>query len=321
MNKKTNYNIVFLRFLAIIIVVFGHSIIIYDSSWGLYTSNFSSDFLAFVKQIINIVQMPLWFSISGFLFYSKKKKHFFEFLSKKIKKLIIPFLIFGLFYLIPIRYIIHYNNYICHSILYNVFYNFLLGFDNGHLWYLPTLFIIMILSIFLYMKHNKVFDIFLFLLFFIFNLLSYHFKTYFFHVFYYFIFFYIGYCLHKYNIHPKKRIWILVPYLVIAIIFKLNHLPNILNNIFILILQIIFVVVIFNIDFKNLGSLSFISNIASQSFGIYLFHSPLIYITFSKYPNLSPFLMVFINFVLFGGLSFLLTKIIRSSKLKWIVGE
>ena len=187
--------------------------------------------------------------------------------------------------------------------------------------HLILLFIIMILSIFLYMKHNKVFDIFLFVLFFILNLLSYHFKTYFFHVFYYFIFFYIGYCLHKYNIHPQKKIWILIPYLVIAIIFKLNHLPNILNNIFILILQIIFVVVIFNIDFKNLGSLSFISNIASQSFGIYLFHSPLIYITFSKYPNLSPFLMVFINFVLFGGLSFLLTKIIRSSKLKWIVGE
>ena len=127
--------------------------------------------------------------------------------------------------------------------------------------------------------------------------------------------------LAKYSINPKKKIWILIPYLIIVIIFKLNQLPNTWNNLFVLILQIILVVCIFNIDYKNLGSISFINTIASHSFGIYLFHSPLIYITFSKYPNLSPFFMIFINFVLFGGLSFLLTKIIRSSKLKWIVGE
>lgn len=40
-----------LRFFAIIIVVLGHSIIIFDPSWAIYTSNNSSKILYVLKQI------------------------------------------------------------------------------------------------------------------------------------------------------------------------------------------------------------------------------------------------------------------------------
>lgn len=66
-----------LRALAIILVVLGHSIIIYDSSWstamGIDTA-VSSPLLCWLKHCINLIQMPLFFSISGFCFYFSIKK-------------------------------------------------------------------------------------------------------------------------------------------------------------------------------------------------------------------------------------------------------
>lgn len=80
-----NPNITFLRALAIILVVFGHSIIIYDPSWGIYTPSVQSDVLRQIKSMINIVQMPLFMSLSGYLFYytQQKKTCFLNFARKK----------------------------------------------------------------------------------------------------------------------------------------------------------------------------------------------------------------------------------------------
>ena len=57
-----------LRAFAIVIVVIGHSIIIFDPNWGIYTTNNKCDFLYILKQIINIIQMPIFFAISIFSF-------------------------------------------------------------------------------------------------------------------------------------------------------------------------------------------------------------------------------------------------------------
>lgn len=323
MNKELNYNIVFLRFLAIIIVVFGHSIIIYDNSWGLYTTQNPSIILSYIKHLINIIQMPIWFCISGYLFYSKKTKTFSSVFFNKLKKLILPFFTFGFLYLIPIRYFVHYNNYITHSILYNIFQNLILGYDNGHLWYLPTLFFIFLLFslLFYYKNNNKFFYCLILFILLICNLISYHFHSYVFHILHYAIFFYLGFLFHKNSVTPKRKIWILLPYLIFLIIYNFFSFHSCFDNIFILLLQLILVYLLFIIDFKKYAQISFISEIANQSYGIYLFHSPLVYITFSYFTNIHPIIMIFINFILFGSISFLATKIIRSTKLKWIFGE
>lgn len=65
----------------------------------------------------------------------------------------------------------------------------------------------------------------------------------------------------------------------------------------------------------------FINKIASNSFGIYLLHSPLVYITYSKLNNGNPVIVILINFFVFGTLSYLLTSIIRYLKLNFIIGE
>ena len=67
-NKTIDARITSLRAFAILAVVFGHSIILYSDSWGLYQSVHDVPVFNTIKQIINLFQMPLFFSISGFLF-------------------------------------------------------------------------------------------------------------------------------------------------------------------------------------------------------------------------------------------------------------
>ncbi len=92
-----NTKIVNIRALAIILVVLGHSIILYSSQWDLYETINQVPVLDNMKRIIDVIQMPLFFSISGFLFcYSKNKKiNFFAFFKNKFFRLLIPYMDFG----------------------------------------------------------------------------------------------------------------------------------------------------------------------------------------------------------------------------------
>ena len=73
-SGETLGKIVNLRALAIIIVVIGHSIILYSHKWGLYSTIYNVRFLDILKDWINLIQMPLFLSISGFLFARSYKK-------------------------------------------------------------------------------------------------------------------------------------------------------------------------------------------------------------------------------------------------------
>lgn len=69
---------------------------------------------------------------------------------------------------------------------------------------------------------------------------------------------------------------------------------------------------------KNPAPLYYISK---NSFGLYLFHSPLVYISFSFFPDISPILILIINFFVFGMISYLLTIAIGKLKLSFVIGE
>ena len=64
-----------------------------------------------------------------------------------------------------------------------------------------------------------------------------------------------------------------------------------------------------------------IKTLSEDSFGIYLFHSPLIYFTFTFMPNVSPIVVVLVNFFVFGGLAILITEAVRKIGLLFIIGE
>ena len=316
--KKINYNIVFIRFLAILIVMFGHSIIIYDSNWGLFTTTVNSTTLVFIKHIINIIQMPIWFAMAGYLYYFslKKNKNILSVFKDKFKKLLLPFLIIGLIYLIPIRYLVSYSNYVDHSIIYNIIHNLILGFDNGHLWYLPTLFIIFLIFNF-YKDNNKYIDIVIFILLIYLNIISNHFPTYLYYVSFYLIFFYLGILFNKYNLISNLKTYYSIIIILILIIYNLF----INNSLILLLVQFISLILLFKIDFTKLGKLKIINCISNNSYGMYLFHSPLVYLTFKFLPNISPILMIIINFIVFGSISYIITYLIRKTKFKFIIGE
>jgi peptidoglycan/LPS O-acetylase OafA/YrhL len=61
--------------------------------------------------------------------------------------------------------------------------------------------------------------------------------------------------------------------------------------------------------------------LSKNSFGIYLFHSPMIYITFKFFSDCNPVWVVGLNFVVWGGLSFILSNWIRKTRFRWIIGE
>ena len=316
--KKINYNIVFIRFLAILIVMFGHSIIIYDPNWGLLTTSVSSNTLVFIKHIINTIQMPIWFTMAGFLYYFslKKNKNLLLVFKDKFKKLLLPFLIIGLLYLIPIRYLVGYSNYVNHSLIYNIIHNLILGFDNGHLWYLPTLFIIFLIFNF-YKDNNKYIDIVIFILLIYLNIISNHFPTYLYYVSFYLIFFYLGILFNKYNLISNLKTYYSIIIIIILIIYNLF----INNSLILLFVQFISLILLFKIDFTKLGKLKVINCISNNSYGMYLFHSPLVYLTFKFLPNISPILMIIINFIVFGSISYIITYLIRKTKFKFIIGE
>lgn len=61
--------------------------------------------------------------------------------------------------------------------------------------------------------------------------------------------------------------------------------------------------------------------ISKNSMGIYLFHSPLVYISFTYWPNIAPMAMAAINLIGFGSVAYMLTNLIRATNMGWIIGE
>ena len=57
------------------------------------------------------------------------------------------------------------------------------------------------------------------------------------------------------------------------------------------------------------------------SFGLYLFHSPLVYITCAFMPNVHPAIFVGTNLIVFGLVSILLTWAFKHSALRVLIGE
>lgn len=147
MVKKRNYKLDNIRTLAIILVVLGHSIIIYSTDWGLYVSMRKVVVFDYMKKLINIIQMPVFFSLSGFLFRNQvAKKSMSDIFKSKFVRLMIPYYCIALGWMIPIKILIDYPAYQNRNIFNIVVEDILLFNDNGHLWYLPCLFLCFLLG-------------------------------------------------------------------------------------------------------------------------------------------------------------------------------
>lgn len=313
-----NSKIVNIRALAIIIVVLGHSIILYSKSWGFFESIYDVPILDYLKSFINIIQMPLFFSLSGFLFYYSinKKSDFKNFFKKKFKRLLIPFLMIGIFWMIPIKLLIGYSGY-QNLTLFQIISKLFLGTDSGHLWYLPTLFIIFMIAYFMKKVFNKRYELLITLLLLAISYLSIYINIYPYlnQALCYFYYFYIGMLINK---HQNKKINL---YLLIFITFLSFLIMLWFKNIRLLEFAFVTSLIILIYQTINGKDIKLMKIISDNSYGIYLIHSPLVYITYTYLTNANPIIVVVINFMVFGGIALLLSNLIRKSKLKFILGE
>ena len=321
-NLKKISKIVNIRFLAIILVVLAHSIIIYKAEWGYYSADIDCELFNFVTNLIYIFHMPLFFSISGYLFVEncREKYNIRKIINKKFKRLIVPAIIVGLIYVLPIRYICNYTPYEENTLIYNILFNIILGLDNGHLWYCYSLFIIFVVSYFIESISNKYIKIFIVLLI---SFIGQFIPTYIGSALNNLIWFYLGFLIKKAHLNKSYNIALLLISITSIILYFICYYiePQYYNYIQILLKYFVCIAIIpliYNVIPNKNNNL--IEKISDSSYGIYLFHSPLVYITFAFMPNLNPFLILFINFVFFGIIAYTISKKIKKTQFKFVLG-
>ena len=326
-NKTIDARITSLRAFAILAVVFGHSIILYSDSWGLYQSVHDVPVFNTIKQIINLFQMPLFFSISGFLFSRRAICNLKQLCLKKAIRLLIPYFSIALLWMIPIRLMVGYRGYAGRTVFDILIRCILLGEDNGHLWFLPCLYLCFLFSaaalrFFERVRLNTARSPALLLIasVVVFSaqslFLRIPFSSFLVNFSRYWIWFCLGFAFHEtqwlHKLSKDKALFFLLSVISAALSIRVSSHLNLFAQLAILIFAYAAV------PNRSSPILDFISR---NSFGLYLFHSPLIYITFSQIPNANPFIVLVINFFLFGGTAILLTLLIRKTRLRILIGE
>ena len=137
MRNKILY-LALIQAFAIMTVFIGHATHSF-CPWGWWGHRLGVDkTLTYINYIIYSFHMPLFVFISGFLTELSLSKYPepIKFLAKRIKRIIIPFFLWGTLYCLPIWIFVNPYNLTTQKI----FTDFITGTNMGHLWFLPMLF-------------------------------------------------------------------------------------------------------------------------------------------------------------------------------------
>lgn len=316
-----NYKLDNIRAVAIFAVVFGHSIILYSSTWNTYEPTAGCLAFDYIKRFINIFQMPLFFSLSGYLLSLRGiNSGFVSFMLKKSIRLAIPLLFVGIGLMIPIKILIQHPSYVDVG-FWTAVKMLINGKEAGHLWYLPTLLLIFVYAYWT-IRLSKKFPYMLVCIFLLSIVLHYCRR-------------YLPSLGIPYQQRARQYLWCFLFGAVIHAYSLENSLQKYKHGIAFLTVCICALNIVFTRTdlFASLMSVLtiylWIPNrecclglyLSKNSFGIYLFHSLLIYFTFTFFLNASPLIVVGINFFVCGGLAFAATQMIRKTKFKFLIGE
>ncbi|WP_298844374.1 acyltransferase [Clostridium sp.] len=351
-QKKQGYlnNISLLRVFAILMVVLGHSMVVYQYNWGIYTPLIKSSFFNSLKTYMDIFQMPLFIFISGYMYYycrkeCRKYKKKIKFSFDKTKRLLVPYICVAILYVVPIRMLTSYKGYLGNNVLEVIYKYILTGIDSGHLWYLLAIFEIFIVFYLFEPIINKIGTPASFIIIASANIISYKFP----HLLqiassiHYFMFFYLGYIIRKnekafsYEFKGNKNIILITTSFILQFLFLLLSLKLSNNNLICTLSKnvaylfsnissaIFYFLALSTISFKytSLNSNKTLKFLDKESYAIYLFHSPLIYImlNYIANKNISPFIVVPLFFVIILVGSLGISYVIKKTKvLKFMIG-
>lgn len=136
MNKKIKA-ISFLQVIGPILVILGHSLNGFPEGFGLWR--------VFSKDWIYLFHMPLFFFISGFLFQNSLYKYeYIEFIKNKMMRLLIPYILLNLIFLLPKAALGAIVGDKISIGFYDIFIMFLTPRENiwGHTWFMFCLFLV-----------------------------------------------------------------------------------------------------------------------------------------------------------------------------------
>lgn len=326
-DKSKIYNL--LKVITIVLVVLAHVTRMYTEV-GVFSPYRKSECLSYLTKVIYKFHMPLFIMISGcvysFCLEHGKYNNVKKFIINKFRRLIIPYLFWGIFYVAPIMIVLgltelSYSQY--------CFHNIILCYDSRHLWYIVTLFFIFMLAIVMnrYIKNSIIILVTSIGLHILCRLVVVHILVN--YILHYQLYFWIGYCLNIY-FDQVLCIWNKVKKLTLPILFILVFMSqydkNILTNDFLAGIGcfVVFSLVIYiEMYIHSFAECKLYKVIEKNGFGIYLLHPMLIYIIFyfGKDMDINPFIFTILTTVSVFIISILFTYIIRILKLKFIIGE
>ncbi|NSB16553.1 acyltransferase family protein [Clostridium beijerinckii] len=334
-NETFMNNLKYLKLIALMLVVLGHSTDIYKGDWVL-TSLHESIFYKWISLYVNSIHMQIFVFVSGAVYaYCRiEKKHYrsyVELLKSKLKRLIIPYIFIGALFMIPIEIKAGVSTYNL-GYIYSV-KNLILGYESGHLWFLMMLFVLFLLYYLLekiIVRLNfKIIIIFLFCIQMFYSRLPRIFLVN--KAIYYMFFFYLGYLIYlnlgsiikiEGMISKHKVIFLFLGLIIIPILIKLrDNLPqikiviSIFYNLISDLIALIGIIQMYSVvlTVKSLKLYSGIGKcfdyIDRFNFSIYLLHEPIIFLILIKVINLNPSSLVMSCFLISIIISIIMAEI------------
>lgn len=330
-----------LRVIAVLLVVLGHSGFVYGNSWPMVMKE-KSDLIWEIVQFIYSFHMPLFVAVSGYLFcYSRERKGKNTaggYIKARFFRLGLPCLFFTVFYLFPVRWWIGFYNLQERTRWQpwnEVFYSEIVKTgDLGHMWFVFSLFFIAVLFFFLEKYCNR-FPIPAISLLFLLSLYNQKFPTVLlcYKITYYLFYYYLGYLLCRYREILEKKvytIWNGAAFILLHLYFYYMsgwvmmaedfsyHLGRHIT-------EILGIMALFTVSFwlKRAADWKLVRFIEKNSFGIYLFHDPVIYFIIVQlmWKRVNPWLMVILCLTVSFGVSIIFTELFRRLGAGFLIGE
>jgi fucose 4-O-acetylase-like acetyltransferase len=289
-----------------------------------------SVFLCKLTDFIYAFHMPLFFMLSGSVFAlcieNGKYKNTVNFIKNKFRRLVIPYFIFGIFYVTPIMILFHFTDMNVKEYFLN---ELLLANNPRHLWFILVLFWINVLAILTkYAYNNTALFIALLtasiILCFLSDYITFYFR--FRSAAYYQIFFFFGMLLNKLfeKIDTLLKYKQIIAIILGIILYKLFQIDNLLVSVLCGFVGSFMVILLcMSVSHWKLWQFKRTKKLMKNSYGIYFFHPMIIYILYyylSKYP-ISPIILCTGIFIISSVISYIFTEITRKLKMEFIIGE
>ena len=317
-----------LKVFTTFLVVFAHASRMYTEQGVVIPMN-RSEILMHCTWLIYSFHMPLYMCVTGMVYGLciddlRKYNNTINFIKSKAKRLLIPYLFWGIFYVAPIMVGFGFTE---QSYVEYCINGIVLAQDSRHLWFILTLFFIFVICA-VYREICKKLKIHLhwtallltaLVLYLLAGTIPAEFCMQ--SVASYLIYFYFGILLNRFKRQYQNML--INPFismlLFVSFVFIYKFVHPILS-------APIAILLIYNLSFRineKLCENKLFVELKKNGFGIYIFHPMIIYILFYFWGNLNfnPIILCFSVFAISYILSYLLTIILRKVHLGFLLGE